>query len=99
MTGAYHPRNTVYYASLVALGGFLFGFDASVISGVQAFIVPEFSLDELQLGLVVSAPTLGGIIAALTMGPLADYIGRKKVLVILAALYTVSAVGSAFAPK
>lgn len=99
VTGAYHPRNTVYIASLVALGGFLFGFDASVISGVAGFIVPEFSLDELQLGLVVGAPTLGGIFAALTMGPLADYIGRKKVLVILASLYTISAVGSAFAPN
>lgn len=99
MTGGYRPNNTVYIAALVALGGFLFGFDASVISGVQAFIVPEFSLDELQLGLVVSAPTIGGILAALTMGPLADYIGRKRVLLILAALYTVSAVGSALAPN
>ena len=99
MNAKFKPESTVRIASLVALGGFLFGFDASVISGVVGFIIPEFSLDELQVGLVVGAPTLGGIIAGLTAGPIADYIGRKKVLIILALLYTVSALGSAFAPN
>ena len=99
MTDTYRPRTTVYIAALVALGGFLFGFDASVISGVVPFIIPEFSLNELQVGLVVGAPTLAGIIAGLSAGPTADYIGRKRVLMILAALYTVSALGSAFAPN
>ena len=95
----YHPRNTVNIAVLVALGGFLFGFDASVISGVVTYIIPEFSLDELEVGLVVAAPTLAGIAAGLLAGPTADFIGRKKVLLILAALYTISALGSAFAPN
>lgn len=99
MTDPYRPRNTVYIAALVALGGFLFGFDASVVSGVISFIVPEFGLNEWQVGLVVGAPTLGGLIAGLSAGPLADFIGRRKVLIILAALYTVSALGSAFAPN
>ncbi len=94
-----HGRTTASIASLVALGGFLFGFDASVISGVVSFIVPEFSLNELQVGLVVGAPTLAGIIAALSAGPIADYVGRKRVLLVLAALYTLSALGSAFAPN
>ena len=98
-TDGYHPGRAAYIAGLVSLGGFLFGFDASVISGVVGFIVPEFSLNELQVGLVVGAPTIGGILAGLTSGPLADYIGRKRVLLILAALYTVSAIGSALAPN
>ncbi|MEM1410988.1 MAG: MFS transporter [Pseudomonadota bacterium] len=86
-------------ACIVSLGGFLFGFDASVISGVITFIVPRFGLSDLQLGLVVGAPTLAGMIAALTAAPLADRIGRRPVLLILAALYTVSAVASALAPS
>ena len=86
-------------ASMVSLGGFLFGFDASVISGVVPFIIPEFGLDDLQVGVVVSAPTLSGIVAGLTAGPVSDYIGRKKVLIALAALYIVSAVCSAIAPN
>jgi sugar porter (SP) family MFS transporter len=87
-----------YFAAFVSLGGFLFGFDASVISGVVGFIVPQFGLSDWQLGLVVGAPTLGGIFAALSGSPLADVIGRKKVLLILALLYTASAVASALAP-
>ncbi|MEM9301760.1 MAG: sugar porter family MFS transporter [Pseudomonadota bacterium] len=99
MKTTYHPRNTVYLAAVVSLGGFLFGFDASVISGVVSFIVPEFGLNELQVGLVVGAPTLAGILAAMCAGPIADYVGRRRVLIALAALYTVSAIGSALAPS
>lgn len=96
------PNNkysALYFASVVSLGGFLFGFDASVISGVIGFIVPQFGLNDWQLGLVVGAPTLAGIIASLSGALLADVIGRKRVLVILALLYMVSAVASAFAPN
>ncbi len=99
MSNSYNPVSTVYVAAFVALGGFIFGFDASVISGIQTFIVPEFSLSEIDLGFLVGAPTLAGIVAGISAGPIADYIGRKKVLTILAALYTISAIGSAFAPN
>jgi sugar porter (SP) family MFS transporter len=91
-------HNALYYAAVVSLGGFLFGFDASVISGVIGFIVPEFGLNDWQLGLVVGAPTLGGIIASWGGALLADVIGRKRVLIVLALLYTASAVASALAP-
>lgn len=36
-------RNQIWMAALVSLGGFLFGFDASVISGVTKYIKPEFA--------------------------------------------------------
>ena len=92
-------RTALYYASIISLGGFLFGFDAAVISGVVGFITPLFDLNEFQIGLVVSAPSLAAIFAALTVGPIADQIGRKKVMLTLALLYTVSAIASAFAPN
>ena len=98
MSTAWRPHSALRYAAVVSLGGFLFGFDASVISGVVSFIVPQFGLNEWQLGLVVGAPTLAGMIAALAGSPLADVIGRRRVLLILALLYTVSAVASALAP-
>lgn len=93
------PSAAVYYSFIVALGGFLFGFDASVVSGVIGFITREFDLNEWQIGLVVGAPTLAGIASSLASGVLSDYIGRKRVLMILAVLYTVSAAGSALAPN
>lgn len=90
---------TAYYAGIVSIGGFLFGFDASVISGVLGFIVPELNLSTWQVGLVVGAPTLGGLMASPLAGAISDYAGRKKVLLGLAVLYTVSAAGSALAPN
>lgn len=53
--------SALYFASIVSIGGFLFGFDASVISGVIGFIVPQFGLNDWQLELVVGAPTLDAI--------------------------------------
>jgi len=91
-------RTALFYSSVIALGGFLFGFDAVVISGVIPFITPEFSLNEWWVGAVVSAPSFSAIAAALTVGPVSDYVGRKRVMIVLAALYTISAVASAVAP-
>ena len=84
-------------AFLIALGGFLFGFDASVISGVVGYISSDFVLSDLQIGLVVGAPTIGGLIGGLLSGFIADAIGRKRVLIGLGCLYLVSAVISTFA--
>lgn len=89
--------HTVRLALVISLGGFIFGFDASVISGAIKFITEDFGLSDVELGLVVGAPTLGGIITALTAGPLSDVYGRKTMLVAVATLYLVSAVLSALA--
>lgn len=91
--------NPMGLALAVSLGGFLFGFDASVISGVVRFIVADFNLSDWALGFVVSAPTLGGVIAGGTVSPLSDRFGRKRVLIIIALLYSISAVVSALAPS
>jgi sugar porter (SP) family MFS transporter len=91
-------RTALYYAAIISLGGFLFGFDAAVISGVVGFVTPLFDLNEVQIGLVVSAPSLAAIVAALTVGPTADQVGRKKVMLVLALLYTISALASSIAP-
>ena len=83
---------------IVALGGFLMGFDASVISGVIKFIEPEFQLTKIQLGWAVSCLTLTSTMAMMVAGPLSDKYGRKLVLKYAAILYAVSAVLSAIAP-
>ena len=92
-------RQALLYAGVISLGGFLFGFDAAVISGVVSFVTPLFDLNDWEVGLVVGAPTLAAIFAALTVGPTADVVGRKKVMLALSLLYTISAVASAFAPN
>ena len=57
-------------ALIVALGGLLMGFDASVISGVVKFIEPEFGLTKLELGWSVASLTLTATLAMMVAGPL-----------------------------
>lgn len=83
---------------IVALGGFLMGFDASVISGVVKFLEPEFGLSKIELGWAVSSLTLTATLAMLVAGPLSNLYGRKRILSISALLYAISAIFSAFAP-
>ena len=87
----------LFYTLVVSLGGFIFGFDASVISGAVGFIVDDFHLSSWEQGFVVSSPTLGGLLATCFAGAISDAIGRRKTLIVIAALYLVSALASAFA--
>jgi sugar porter (SP) family MFS transporter len=91
-------RYTVRVALTVALGGFLMGFDASVISGVVGFIEPEFELSKIELGWAVASLTLTSTIAMMLAGPVSDRYGRRPVLKVAALLFMVSAVASAMAP-
>ena len=91
-------RYTIRVALIVALGGFLMGFDASVISGVVGFIGPEFSLTNIQIGWVVASLTLTSTLAMMVSGPISDRFGRRPVLKVAALLFMVSAVASAMAP-
>ncbi len=84
-------------AIIVALGGFLLGFDASVISGVVKFIEPEFNLTKLELGWAVGSITLTAALGMVIAGPLSDSLGRRRILKYAAVLFAISAVGSALA--
>jgi len=88
---------TIFISFIVALGGFLFGFDAGIISGVMSYAGPQFNLSEIQSGWVVSSPSFAAMFAMLFSGRLSDKIGRKKILIFVAFLYAISAMLSAMA--
>ena len=90
-------KKLVFIAFVVSLGGFLFGFDAGIISGVMSFAGPGFELNEIQSGWVVSSPSFAAMFAMLFSGRLSDVFGRKKLLLFVAFLYAISAVFSASA--
>jgi sugar porter (SP) family MFS transporter len=90
-------KKLVFISFVVSLGGFLFGFDAGIISGVMSYAGPEFNLDDIQSGWVVSSPSFAAMIAMLFSGKLSDKIGRRKILIYVAFLYAISALLSAFA--
>ena len=82
---------------VAALGGLLFGFDTAVISGTTHWLEKTFNLSSFWLGFTVASALIGTIIGSILVGKPADKYGRKNVLFVLAALYFISALGSAFA--
>jgi SP family arabinose:H+ symporter-like MFS transporter len=82
---------------VVALGGFLMGFDAGVVSGANPFYKEYFFLSDWALGWSVGCLTFGAMLGNAIAGPLADRFGRKPVLHLAALLYSVSAICSALA--
>ncbi len=71
---------SLFVSLIAAIGGILFGYNASVISGVLLFISREFNLSTIQQEVVVSTLLIGALIGALAGGVLADRFGRKKTL-------------------
>tara|TARA_R110001632_G_scaffold19898_8_gene59860 strand:- start:13245 stop:14783 length:1539 start_codon:yes stop_codon:yes gene_type:complete len=90
-------KKLIFISFVVSLGGFLFGFDAGIISGVMSYAGAEFNLNDIQSGWVVSSPSFAAMIAMLFSGKLSDKIGRRKILIYVAFLYAISAVLSALA--
>ncbi len=90
-------RTTVtLLASVAALGGFLFGYDSSVINGAVSAIGSHFHLRAGVLGLVVSSALLGAAFGAVVAGRVADRFGRLKAMRVAAVFFLISAVGAAF---
>lgn len=94
----YNPRTVIHYCAIIAFGGFVFGLDAALISGTVDYLQEAFSLDALQLGTLVGAPSLGILVALPFAGYICNRFGRKKALQLIALLYLISAIGSALAP-
>ncbi len=101
MTHSTH--HIAFIALTVAIGGFLLGFDATVISGVAPFIREHFALKgsggDLKLGWAVSSLGWGAMAGNIMAGALSDRFGRKRVLLGTAVLFMTSALLSAFAPN
>ncbi|GDX32635.1 MFS transporter [Actinomycetes bacterium] len=92
----YRTGRVIGLASTAALGGFLFGFDSAVINGAASGIKATFALSSFALGLVVSIALIGSAIGAWFAGYLAERFGRRRVMLVAAALFLLSAFGQAF---
>ena len=77
---------------VAALGGLLFGFDTAVISGTVGFFQAEFGLSPARTGWVASSALVGCFFGAILAGAISDRFGRKRVLLLSALFFTVSAV-------
>src|SRR5512134_734171 len=97
-----HSKSYMIRVALtVALGGFVWGFDATVISGAVPFIQKYFQLTgdrgDFLLGLAVSCLGWGVLGGTAIAGYFSDRFGRKKVLIATAVFFTISSLMSALA--
>lgn len=92
-----HTGKVIGISVIAALGGFLFGYDSSVINGANKAVFYQFDITNKGMqGFVVAIALLGSAVGAFVGGRLTDKYGRKKVMVIAAIMFLVAGVGQAF---
>jgi len=91
-------KKLLYWSFVVAIAGFLFGFDTAVISGADKPIQALWHLSDFSHGFFIMSMALWGtVVGAIFGGIPCERIGRKKTLIWIGALYIISALGSALA--
>ncbi|MFF2810022.1 sugar porter family MFS transporter [Streptomyces sp. NPDC058000] len=90
-----HLGHVIFITAAAAMGGFLFGYDSSVINGAVEAIRSRYDVGSAVLAQVIAVALIGCAIGAATAGRIADRIGRIRVMQIAAVLFTISAIGSA----
>ncbi|MCD2425671.1 sugar porter family MFS transporter [Niabella pedocola] len=94
-----YPFNTSYIIGISfisALGGYLFGFDFAVIAGALPFLKEQFGFNEVQEGFATASLALGCIAGCLLAGRISDRWGRRRGLMLAAAVFFVSSLAMAF---
>lgn len=94
-----HLRRLDVITVVATFGGLLFGYDTGVINGALDPMVADLGLTPASEGLVTSSLLVGAALGALLCGRLADRIGRRRMLVALAVVFFLGAVGSVLAPS
>lgn len=91
-------KSFIFYVVFVgSLGGLLFGFDTAVISGAEKAIQGFYGLSNTMLGFTIAVALFGTVLGALFCARPVDRYGRKPVLIVIALLYLISALGCAAA--
>lgn len=85
---------TTRVSTVAAIGGLLFGFDTAIINGAIVFLKRQFAWSELQTEIAASSLLLGCVIGASLAGALSDWLGRRRVLALSAAVFAFSSVAT-----
>lgn len=88
-------KTAVGNAIVASLGGFLFGFDTAVISGVESSIQQLWMLADFAHGFTVASALIGTVFGSLLAGWPAEKYGRKKVLQGIGLIYLVTSLVTA----
>ena len=85
-----HNIASVMLMIIASIGGVLYGYDIGIINGVLLLITDDIPMTNLQLGLIVGAVILPSAIAIIISGKLADWFGRKIMLIMASLIFMVS---------
>jgi len=91
--------NVLLTAVIAATGGLLFGFDTGVISGALPFLKQFWQLSDASIELITTTVLIGAVIGAVVSGKLSDITGRKGMIIINAVIFSIGAIGCAYAPN
>jgi MFS family permease len=75
---------------VAGLGGLLYGVDVGIIAGALPYLEATSGLNAGQLSIVVAAVLLGSVISTLFAGALADWMGRKPLMILSGLLFVCS---------
>lgn len=88
--------NVLLIAIVAATGGLLFGFDTGVISGALPFLKEYWKLSDANVEWITTTVLIGAVIGAVTSGKLSDFLGRKKMIIVNAVIFSIGAIGCTF---
>lgn len=92
-------RRLVFISFIATIGGLLFGYDTGVVNGALLYMRRDLSLTPADEGLVTAVLLLGAALGSLLAGRLADRIGRRATMWLLAATFVAGALACAVAPN
>ena len=88
----------IYVVSITAaIVGLLLGFDTGIISGALLFIEKDFIISTELKELIVSIVLVGAMVGSLSSGRLTDQYGRRRLMLIISALFIVGTLIASFA--
>ena len=80
-------KRTGYLLVIGGLGGLLYGIDFGVIAAAMPYLKSMGVFTSFEVSLIVGAVMLGGLVASLTAGPLAELLGRRRIIIAAAAMF------------
>ncbi|MEJ2069847.1 MAG: sugar porter family MFS transporter [Syntrophobacterales bacterium] len=93
------PLRVFLVAAVASVGGLLFGYNTAVISEALPLLMKTWGLNAVNVGVVVSAVLVGAILGAAVTGRMADFLGRRDVIMVNAGFFALGAFLSGMAPS
>ena len=88
--GSRHGAYNALLLAIAGIGGALYGYDIGIIGAALLYVGKTISLTVSQTSLVVAAVLAGGTVSSVVAGALADWIGRKKLMIAAALIFAAS---------